>query len=29
MAERSERFRAAGGELYVPVPRPPDAGRGS
>jgi len=26
MAEMSERFRAAGGELYVPVPQPPGGG---
>jgi len=29
MAEMSERFRAGGGELYVPVPQPPVAGQGS
>jgi phosphomethylpyrimidine synthase len=29
MAEMSERFRAAGGELYVPVPQPPGGGPGS
>jgi len=29
MAEMSERFRAGGGELYVPVPQPPGAGQGS
>ena len=30
MAEMSERFRAGGGELYVPVPQPPAAaGQGS
>jgi phosphomethylpyrimidine synthase len=29
MAEMSERFRAAGSELYVPVPQPPGGGPGS
>jgi phosphomethylpyrimidine synthase len=29
LAEMSERFRAAGGELYVPVPQPPGGGPGS
>jgi phosphomethylpyrimidine synthase len=29
MAEMSERFRAAGSELYVPMPQPPGEGAGS
>ena len=29
MAEMSERFRAAGGELYVAVPQPRGGGAGS
>ena len=29
MAEMSERFRASGSELYVPVPQPPGGGERS